>query len=103
MSKCLNYFPINFTPFSKLDSIYDVYLYLITFKNLLGITLSQAEDVTNARNNDIPEIIQYLKKNITEQIFKNVNTGLDLGNLGIVCHRRSQNHTVKLLKLDRGL
>lgn len=30
----------------------------ITFENLLGIALGKAEDVTNVRNKDIPEIIQ---------------------------------------------
>lgn len=75
----------------------------ITFENLLGIALGKAEDVTNVRNKDIPEIIQYLKKEITWQILENVNAGLDPGNSGNVRHRRSRNHTVKLLKLDGGL
>lgn len=75
----------------------------ITFENLLGIALGKAENMTNVRNKDIPEIIQYLKKKITGQILENVNAGLDPGNPGNVRHRRSRNHTVKLLKLDGGL
>ncbi len=59
--------------------------------------------MTNVRNKDIPEIIQYLKKKITGQILENVNAGLCPGNPGNVRHRRSRNHTVKLLKLDGGL
>ena len=76
---------------------------LITFENLLGIALGKTEDVTNVTNKDMPEIIQYSKKEITGQMRENINISLDPENPGTAIRRRSQNHSANFLKLDGSL